>query len=111
MKPISIQALADQNDCYKFLFLTVCTECINMCHQCGQDIGYGCHPLSTVGDDCVICNHQSCRSCGINIKCLCCNQTACIECIKNHAGEGCCRYLRKRLRMIEKTLEKKSKTC
>jgi hypothetical protein len=50
---------------------------------------------------CNYCDHDSCKSCGINLECLICNITVCEECIDEDAVENdICGCLKKQLDKI-----------
>lgn len=91
---ISKLLLQDQDDEKKNHFHSVCIQCMSTCGQCGQDSGY---PIYTdiVFGDCDICNHRGCRSCGITMKCQCCDQIVCEHCIEDDKQNGICSNLRK----------------
>ena len=88
---------------YTGLFFSTCINCIQTCQYCGQDSGVknNCFVSST---SCELCDHESCRSCGINVTCYSCNYTACEDCIDNDKIDGVCGHLR----MILQALRRKS---
>lgn len=83
------------------LFFTTCIECVQTCQYCGEDIGFQRNCFVSC-ESCDLCEHESCRSCGINITCYSCNKTACEGCIERGETDdvcGCLRMILEALRM------------
>ena len=104
-RQVSRRCLEDQDDCNRSLYWTVCVECINTCYQCGRDTGYPKHRILT-GFDCSLCDHRSCRSCGVNLKCNCCEQVACETCISDNEAGVICPTLKRKLDRLNIFLRK-----
>ena len=70
-------------------FYFTCVKCLNTCWQCGQDIGYlkEHQKESITYTSCSFCDHDTCKSCGVNFWCSDCGNSICEDCIKS--GKGC----------------------
>ena len=94
-----------QDDCRKKWFHSVCIQCVNTCSECGEDIGMS--KSSTMSEnECTICYHQSCRSCGINLRCDKHEITVWENCIDADEEEEICICLKYKLLGLRKQMEK-----
>jgi hypothetical protein len=97
---VTKRVLEDQDDYNAPFFMTLCIKCINTCNDCGCDVGYPSHSLLS-GFECSFCDHNSCRSCGINIQCDCgCEEVACEDC-SDTMGMSLCAHLKKKFIMLK----------
>ena len=62
---------------------------------------YPPNPLLS-GHECSFCEHNCCRSCGINIQCNCgCEEVACEDC-RDALGSRLCPHLRKKFIIVKR---------
>ena len=95
-KPICKKMIGLQDDCKKKWFHSICILCVNTCSECGEDVGMS--NSNTISDsECTLCYHQSCRSCGINLKWNKHNVTVCENCIDNDKEKEICICLKYKL--------------
>ena len=92
-----------QNNSKKDVFYSLCSLCINTCSNCGDDIGMSKSNLVS-DEECTVCGHQNCRSCGLNIKCTKLNVTVCEDCIDNERKLEICNCLRYKLQYLQKLI-------
>ena len=88
---------------YPSLYYFTYMACTCTCASCGQDIGFPESRLISM-NQCNYCEHDSCKSCGINLDCIICQITACEECIDEDAIEhDICRCLKEKLNNMRKS--------
>ena len=96
---ITKRLLEDQDDYNAPFFMTLCSKCINTCNECGCDVGFlSSSLLSSI--ECSFCEHNNCRSCGINVQCDCgCEEVACEDCWDNIEPKLCI-HLKKKFILV-----------
>ena len=93
-----------QNDSKQRLFHTLCIQCMNTCSECGGDIGISKSSNLISNEECAICDHQNCRSCGLNLRCNKHDITICEHCIDGASKFKICYCLRYKLHHLCKSI-------
>ena len=93
-----------QNDSKQRLFHTLCIQCMNTCSECGGDIGISKSSNLISNEECAICDHQNCRSCGLNLRCNKHDITICEHCIDGTPKFEICNCLKYKLHHLRKSI-------